>query len=124
MRRLLFVVAMLACDETPSSCPNGILIVTTDFTSSGSGVLPLDGIPDVSAIRIVGNQAFVALERLNPYPQSTQPSQVEVLDTTTFEPVTTIQLVGRNPLGLMVESNGKLWLAEPGNLASATETDA
>ena len=97
--------------------PNATTIDLSSFDS--------DGNPDASSIRIVGGRAFVALERLNPYPTSAQPSQVEVIDTTTRKGVATITLQGRNPFGLMVQVGAdKLWLAEPGNFADATEANA
>lgn len=82
-----------------------------------------DGNPDASSVRIVGQNAFVALERLT-NDVSQQPSQIVVLDTTSLALVTTITLKGRNPFGLMTESAGRLWLAEPGNFSDASEADA
>ncbi len=83
-----------------------------------------DGNPDATSIRIIGGTAFVALERLNPYPKSIQPSQIAVIDVATRTVTSTVTLKGRNPFGLMVEADNKLWLASPGNFSSATEPDA
>lgn len=85
--------------------------------------LDADGNPDASSIRIVGNHAFVALERLT-NDVSQQPSQIAVLDATSLALVQTITLKGRNPFGLMVEFAGKLWLADVGSPFDATEPDA
>jgi hypothetical protein len=101
-----------------------LLVIGTQVTTIDLAKFDSDGNPDMSSVRIVGNDAFVTLERLNPYPQSVQPSQVLVLDTTTLQLVKQITLVGRNPFGPMVESPGALWLAEPGNFADAAESAA
>jgi len=84
---------------------------------------PLDGNPHMSSVRILGNNAFVALERITQQSSGTfvaqQTSQVAVLDTTSFKTVATVTLAGRNPFGQMVELNGSLWLADAGNFASS-----
>ncbi len=87
--------------------------------------LDSDGNPDPSSIRIIGTRAFVTLDRLIDG-QSTQPSEMAILDTTTRSLVASPMLAGRNPFGLMKESadGSTLWLAEPGNFFDATETDA
>ena len=104
-----------------------LLVLRQQETEIDLSKLDPDGIPDASSIRIIDRQAFVALERLT-NDVSTLPSQIAVLDTTSLGLVKQIQLQGRNPLGLMVESPGKspakLWLAEPGNFDSVTEPDA
>ena len=100
-----------------------LLVLRQQETEIDLSKLDPDGNPDASSIRIIGGQAFVALERLT-NDVSTLPSQIAVLDTTSLGLVKQIQLQGRNPLGLMVESAGKLWLAEPGNFDSVTEPDA
>jgi hypothetical protein len=50
MKRLLMGAVLLACDQTspPSAtCPDGVLVAVSDYTSSLEGVLPLDGSPPV-----------------------------------------------------------------------------
>ena len=81
--------------------------------------------PDAMAIAIVdtpaGEKAFVPLQRLNPYPKSTQPSWMLRIDVATARVEATIVLAGRNPFGMSEDHAGALWLAEPGNFADATE---
>lgn len=106
-----------------------LLVRRAESTTIDLSKLDPDGNPDMSSIRIIGTRAFVALERLTASPSgfaSTQKSQIAVLDTTTLGLVQTITLQGRNPLGLMFESNGKLWLADAGDpeLQNANEPDA
>jgi len=87
-----------------------------------------DGNPDADAIAIVdtpdGEKAFVALDRLNPYPASVQPSWMLRVDVATGSVEAHIELAGRDPLGAMQNDNGILWLSEPGNFDDATEPDA
>lgn len=119
-----------------AAAPNGSLWVARFSTAqsilvTGTGTattidmsaFDADGNPDASSVRIVGSNAFVALERLT-NSKSIQPSQMAVLDTTTLALVKTVTLAGRNPLGVMTESNGKLWLADAGDLFTANEADA
>ncbi|HEY1958973.1 MAG TPA: hypothetical protein VGH28_25345 [Polyangiaceae bacterium] len=108
--------------------PSVLIKGQTDTTIDLSHLDP-DGNPDMSSIRIVGTQAFVALERLSPASSgfvSTQKSEIAVIDTASLALVQTITLAGRNPLGLMSESPGKLWLADAGDpqLQNANEPDA
>jgi hypothetical protein len=89
-----------------------------------------DGNPQPSAIRIVdtavGAKAFVALERLDDHDQlrSKQPSQMLRIDVGTRAVEATITLAGRNPFNTIVEDQGGLFLAMPGNFADAGEADA
>lgn len=86
-----------------------------------------DGNPDASSITIVqtpaGEKAFVTLDRLNPYPQSVQPSWMLRIDTATAKVEATVALAGRNPF-TVTQDGGILWLADPGNFDDATEADA
>ncbi len=102
----------------------GLLVVGAQETVIDLSQFDSDGVPDMSGVSIVGPSAFVALSRLNPYPTSSQPSQMLVLDTASMKLVKQITLAGRNPFGHMAEAAGKLYVAEPGNFASATEPDA
>jgi len=81
--------------------------------------------PDAMGIAIVdtpaGEKAFVPLQRLNPYPKSTQPSWMLRIDVATARVEATIVLAGRNPFGMSEDAAGMLWLAEPGNFDDATE---
>ncbi|HEY2510370.1 MAG TPA: hypothetical protein VGI39_05930 [Polyangiaceae bacterium] len=86
--------------------------------------------PDATAIDIemVSGQpkAFVTLERLDnsqpiPVPYPDKPSQILRIDVTSGQVEGTTDLVGRNPFGGIVSYGGALWLAEPGDFASATE---
>lgn len=89
--------------------------------------LDSDGNPDMSSVRIVGSNAFVTIGRLTASAQgfvSQQTSEMLVFDVSSFSLVKEAQLLGRNPFGQMVESNGKLWLAEPGNFSDAAEPSA
>jgi hypothetical protein len=87
-----------------------------------------DGNPEMSSVRIVGNRAFIALERLTQQTDGNylaqQPSQIAVLDTTSLAVVSTVTLAGRNPFGLMVEAAGMFWLADMGDIGTASEPDA
>src|SRR5581483_6113825 len=62
--------------------PGGTVTSTVDLSSYDA-----DGNPDPSAIAIVdtpaGEKAFVALQRLNPYPTSAQPSWMLRIDVAT-----------------------------------------
>ena len=83
-----------------------------------------DGNPDASAIAIVdtpaGEKAFVALQRLNPYPTSTQPSWMLRIDVATATVEAQVELAGRNPFA-MTEDGAVVWIAEPGNFDDAGE---
>ena len=89
----------------------------------------VDGNPQASAIRIVGTpmgeKAFVALQRLDDKDSlaSTRPSWMLRIDVATFSAEAEVVLAGRNPFAVYSDA-GVLWLAEPGNFDSATETDA
>jgi hypothetical protein len=95
---------------------------TIDLSSYDS-----DGNPDASGIAIVdtpaGEKAFVTLDRLNPYPQSVQPSWMLRIDVATAQVETPIVLAGRNPFSV-TQDGSILWLADPGNFDDATESDA
>jgi streptogramin lyase len=103
--------------------PGGCVVRTIDLSSFDS-----DGNPDADAIAIAmtpaGEKAFVALDRLNPYPSSVQPSWMLRVDVATGDVEAHVALAGRNPLGQMQEEGGILWLSEPGNFDDATEGDA
>jgi streptogramin lyase len=103
--------------------PGGDVTRTIDLSSYDS-----DGNPDADAIAIVdtpaGEKAFVALDRLNPYPASVQPSWMLRIDVATGEVETHVELAGRDPIGSMQNVDGILWLAEPGNVFDATEPQA
>jgi hypothetical protein len=87
-----------------------------------------DGNPEAAAIVIAdtpaGEKAFVALDRLDPYPTSVLPSQMLRIDVATRVVEAVVQLAGRNPVSPMKVDGGVLWLADPGNFDDATETDA
>jgi len=100
------------------------LLITSPLQAVDLSKFDSDGNPDMSSVKIVGNHAFIALSRLNPYPESHQTSQVVVLDTETKQLVTTIDLAGHNPFGQMLVSAGKIWIAAPGNFNDATESAA
>ncbi len=82
-----------------------------------------DGNPQAESIRIVGETAFVALERLDDhdFPKSKQASQMLRIDVASRAPLGTVDLYGRDPFGAMVEQEGDLWLAEPGSFDDAGE---
>jgi hypothetical protein len=108
-----------------------ILIKSSDG-STPLGTIDLSGItgrnPYMSSIRIIdgdgGSKAYVTLEMLYPYPMSVDPSYIVRIDVTSKTIEKTLQLKGRNPFGLMVETDGALWLAEPGDPDKTDETDA
>ncbi len=89
-----------------------------------------DGNPQPSAIRIVdtaaGPKAFVTLERLDDADQlrSKQPSQMLRIDVATRAVEAVVTLAGRNPFNTIVEDDGGLFLAMPGNFAEANEAEA
>jgi hypothetical protein len=79
-----------------------------------------DGNPDASAIAIAntpgGEKAFVPLQRLTWNGQgfeSEQPSLMLRVDVATASVEAEIELVGRNPFG-MVQDGSIIWLSEPG----------
>jgi hypothetical protein len=103
------------------------VLITSPLQTVDLSKFDSDGNPDMSSVKIVGKNAFIALERLTVVGQSyvsQQTSQVVVLDTDTKQLVKTIDLAGHNPFGQMVVSAGKIWLAEPGNFNDATESAA
>ena len=88
------------------------------------------GNPDATAITIVVvngvSKAFVALEMLDnslamPAPYPSIPSLILPIDVTTGVAETPIPLQGRNPFGLFVPYDGKLWMAEPGSFYVSNE---
>jgi hypothetical protein len=74
-RCFALVVSLVACGQTAttSTCPNGVVVVTTDEqAASGSGVLPLDGTPalvlgasgaDPALATSAGRRFFVARDQ-------------------------------------------------------------
>jgi hypothetical protein len=113
------VPSVLVIPNSGSMAPDNVVDMSAFDTT--------DGNPEMSSVRIIGGNAFIALERLTRQTDGTyvsqQPSQMAVLDTTSLATVATVTLAGRDPFGLMVESSGSLWLAEPGSFGG-TETDA
>lgn len=102
--------------------PDGCVSRTIDISTYDG-----DGNPDASSITILdtpaGEKAFVTLQRLNPYPQSVQPSWMLRIDTATAKIEATTVLAGRNPFSV-TQDGSILWLADPGNFDDATEPDA
>ena len=102
--------------------PDGTVLRTIDLSGYDS-----DGNPDASSIAIVdtpaGEKAFVTLDRLNPYPQSVQPSWMLRIDTSSAKVEATIVLAGRNPFSV-TQDGDVLWLADPGNFDDAAEPNA
>jgi hypothetical protein len=102
--------------------PDGSVTQTIDLSAYDS-----DGNPDATDIAIVdtpaGEKAFVTLARLNPYPQSVQPSWMLRIDVATARVEAEIVLAGRNPFSVK-QAASILWLADPGNFDDATESDA
>jgi hypothetical protein len=92
------------------------------------GAFDDDGNPQPASVRIVatsrGERAFVSLERLDRDLVSRRPSALLELDTATRTPVRAHTLLGKNPFGAMVEHEGALYLAEPGNFDVADEPEA
>lgn len=84
-----------------------------------------DGNPQADALRIVGDKAYLTLERLDDGPlTSTRPSQMLRIDVATRAVEATIELEGRNPFGAMSELGSALYLAEPGSFDSAADKRA
>jgi hypothetical protein len=108
-----------------------ILIKSSNGLTS-LGTLDLSGIagrnPYMSSIRIIdgagGSKAYVTLEMLNDDLVSVDPSDIVKIDVTTRAIEATLQLKGRNPFGLIVETKEALWLAEPGQTDEVGETAA
>jgi hypothetical protein len=102
--------------------PDGSVARTIDLSGYDS-----DRNPEASDIVIVdtpaGEKAFVTLDRLNPYPQSVQPSWMLRIDVPTARIEAKIVLAGRNPFSV-TQAGSILWLADPGNFDDATEADA
>lgn len=102
--------------------PDGSVAHTIDLSSYDG-----DGNPEASDIAIVdtpaGEKAFVTLDRLNPYPQSVQPSWMLRIDVASRKVEAKIVLAGRNPFSV-TQAGSILWLADPGNFDDATEADA
>ena len=103
--------------------PDGTQAATIDLSSYDP-----DGNPEAAAVVIAdtpaGEKAFVALDRLDPYPTSVLPSQMLRIDVATRAVEAVVQLAGRNPVSPMKVDGGVLWLADPGNFDDASETDA
>jgi len=116
-------VALFLVPQVVILSPTGAQIGRIDLSAYDG-----DGNPDATSIAIVdtpaGEKAFVALDRLNPYPTSQQPSWMLRIDVATANVEATVVLAGRNPFGTMQSADGILWLAEPGNFDDATEPDA
>ncbi len=117
----LWVARLTPDPKNPA--PSILVTGSGTATTIDMSAFDADGNPDASSVRIVGTNAFVALERLT-NDKSTQPSQMAVLDTTTLGLLKTVTLAGRNPFGQMHEANGKLWLADAGDFTNASEPDA
>lgn len=102
--------------------PQGALLRTLDLSSYDA-----DGNPDASALVIVdtpaGEKAFVALQRLDPYPSSQQPSWMLRVDVATATVEAQVELAGRNPFTVTLDGSD-LWIAEPGNFDDAAEAQA
>jgi len=102
--------------------PDGSVARTIDL-----GAYDSDGNPEASDIVITdtpaGEKAFVTLDRLNPYPNSVQPSWMLRIDVPSAKVDEKIVLAGRNPYS-MTQDGTALWLAEPGNWDDAAEPDA
>ena len=116
-------------------CPSSRLQRSSSFRRAGKSPgqsnlssYDTDGNPDADAIAIVdtpaGEKAFVALDRLNPYPTSVQPSWMLRIDVATATVEAHVPLAGLNPFGSMQLVGTDLWLAEPGNFDDATEATA
>jgi len=84
-----------------------------------------DGNPQAESVRIVDvagvEKAFVTLERLDLDWYSRRPSKMLRIDVATRQVEAVIELAGRNPFNSMVELNGALFLAEPGNFDADDE---
>ncbi len=107
-------------------------VVVIDATGATRGTIDLtpydeDQNPNASAIRIVdvggAPKAFVSLERLDDTqspPRTRLASQILRIDVTTLAVEQAVDLAGKNPFGL-VEHDGALFLAEPGDFSSADD---
>ena len=83
-----------------------------------------DGNPEIESVRVIGDKAFVALERLtweNNQLLSKQPSQMLRIDVASGAVESVVELAGRNPFNPMKEHAGALFLAEPGSFNAAAE---
>jgi hypothetical protein len=110
------------------------VLVKTPDGSTPLGTIDLSGVagvnrnPYMTSIRIVNGKAYVALEMLNPYPQSVDPSYIVRLDVATAlqtgKVEATLQLEGRNPFGQMVEYDNALYLADMGSVEQMLEKSA
>ena len=100
---------------------DGKLVGSIDLSSYDA-----DSNPQAESIRIVGDKAFVALERLDDrdFPKSKQPSQMLRIDVATRAVEAVVELEGRNPFNPMAESDGMLFLAEPRSFDDAAEEAA
>ena len=85
-----------------------------------------DGNPQADSIAIVGDKAFVALERLDDHDglKSKQTSQMLRIDVATRKAEATFDLKGKNPFTAMAVQNGQLFMAEPGDPDVANEDNA
>ena len=84
-----------------------------------------DGNPNASAVAIVADKAYVALERLDDADQlkPKQTSQIARVDVATHAVEARLDLVARDPFGKLVPFGGGLWLAAPGSF-DATDEEA
>jgi hypothetical protein len=106
---------------------NGDFFGAVDLSSYADA----DGLPEVSMVRIVGDRAYVALERIDRCAafKPVSPGVIVVIDVATRDVVTDIQLGGANPFGRMVSaswdsSGGTIAVALPGDIVALDDGDA
>jgi hypothetical protein len=105
--------------------PDGSWGGSVDLSALGGA----DGIPDMEAITIVGDKAFVALERLDADHKAEGPGVIAAISTAPpREVVGSIELTGRNPFGRMTPapwdaSGATVAAAAPGYINAISDTD-
>lgn len=106
---------------------DGSFSATVDLSSFADA----DGLPEASAVHVVGDRAYVAIERLdrcgNWWP--TGPGLIAEIDVATRMVVKSIELGGANPFGRMVPapwdlSGNTVALALPGRILEINDGDA
>ncbi len=100
---------------------DGSRVATIDLSSYDT-----DGNPQASNIRIVGSDAYVTLQRLDPTLVPDKPSMMLKIDTTSRKVVATLTLVGWNAFDTSQYDTaaGVFYVAESGSFASASQPNA
>lgn len=114
-KSLLVIDPRIVFDPDLDPACSGLITGRIDLSSFDS-----DGLPEMDQMALVGNDLFVSLQLLNPYPTPGGPSVVAVIDTVTDTIKGSIPLSFANPFAATKgipydEFQGLLFLGGPGN---------